>query len=95
MGRPKRSRRSVRLSVTLDEDGHKVVREMADAMDLLRPGVVRRAVSEFIERHERERKDCPYGNRMTGLSKRKGTKWCQAMSHRLRPCPPAISPAEV
>ena len=54
MARPKSNRRSVRLSVTLDEDDHKVVREMAEAMDLSTAWVVRRAVSEFIERHGRE-----------------------------------------
>ena len=51
MARPKNDRRSVRLSVTLDEDDHRAIREMAEAMDLSTAWVVRRAVSEFIERH--------------------------------------------
>jgi len=51
MARPKSNKRSVRLSVSLDEDDHKAVRDMADAMDLSTAWVVRRAVSEFLERH--------------------------------------------
>jgi len=51
MARPKSSKRSVRLSVSLDEDDHKAVKDMADTMDLSTAWVVRRAVSEFLERH--------------------------------------------
>lgn len=51
MARPKSDRRGVRLSVTLDEEDHKAVREMAEAMDISMAWVVRRAVSEFIGRH--------------------------------------------
>ena len=54
MARPKSNRRTVRLSVTLDEDDYKVVREMAEAMDLSTAWVVRRAVTEFIERHGKD-----------------------------------------
>lgn len=54
MARPKSARRTVRLSVTLDEDDYKVVREMAEAMDLSTAWIVRRAVTEFIERHGKE-----------------------------------------
>lgn len=50
MARPKNNRRTVRLSVTLDEDDYKVVREMAEAMDISTAWMIRRAVSEFIER---------------------------------------------
>lgn len=55
MARPKSNRRSVRLSVTLDEKDHKAIREMAKAMDLSTAWVVRRAVSEFIKRRENEK----------------------------------------
>jgi predicted transcriptional regulator len=54
MARPKSNRRTVRLSVTLDEDDYKVVRDMAESMDLSTAWMVRRAVTEFIERHGRE-----------------------------------------
>lgn len=61
MARPKSSKRSVRLSVSLDEDDHKAVRDMADAMDLSTAWVVRRAVSEFLERHGKD-SDLPLQN---------------------------------
>lgn len=54
MARPKSSKRSVRLSVTLDEQDHNAVTEIAAATDLSIAWVVRRAVSEFIERHGKE-----------------------------------------
>jgi len=54
MARPKSNRRTVRLSVTLDEDDYKVVRDMAESMDLSTAWMVRRAVTEFIERHGTE-----------------------------------------
>lgn len=54
MPRPKSNRRTVRLSVTLDEGDYKVVRDMAEAMDLSTAWMVRRAVTEFIERHGEE-----------------------------------------
>lgn len=62
MARPKSSKRSVRLSVSLDEDDHKAVKDMADTMDLSTAWVVRRAVSEFLERHGKS-SDLPASNR--------------------------------
>lgn len=54
MARPKSNRRTVRLSVTLDEDDYKVVRDMAETMDLSTAWMVRRAATEFIVRHGTE-----------------------------------------
>ena len=56
MGRPKSNRRSVRLSVTLNEESHRAVREIAEAMDLSIAWIVRRAVSEFLERYAKKGK---------------------------------------
>lgn len=51
MARSKSNRRSVRLSVTLYEQDHMAVKKLAADMDLSAAWIVRRAVSEFIERH--------------------------------------------
>ena len=56
MARPKSDRRSVRLSVTLDEEDHAALRGLATALDLSTAWVVRRAVSEFVARHGEEAK---------------------------------------
>lgn len=61
MARPKSNKRSVRLSVTLDERDHKAVKEMADSLDLSTAWIVRRAVSEFVERHNKK-DTAPFGN---------------------------------
>jgi len=50
MARPKSNRRVVRLSVSMDEEDHAALRKLAGALDLSTAWVVRRAVSEFIER---------------------------------------------
>lgn len=54
MARPKSGRRSMRLSVTLNEDDHKAIRDIAEALGVSTAWVVRRAVSEFVERHNKE-----------------------------------------
>ena len=51
MARPKSNRRSVRLSMTLDEQDHMAIKKLAADMDLSAAWIVPRAVSEFIERH--------------------------------------------
>lgn len=52
MARPKVGKCSARLSVTLDERDCLVIKEMAEAMGLSAAWVIRRAVSEFVARHQ-------------------------------------------
>ena len=56
MARPKSDRRSVRLSVTLDEEDHAALSGLATALDLSTAWVVRRAVFEFMARRGEEPK---------------------------------------
>jgi len=51
MPRPKGHRKVVRLSVTLDEQDHTEVKRLAAELDLSTAWLIRRAVSEFIEKH--------------------------------------------
>ncbi len=51
MPRPKSNKRVARLSVSLDQDDHATLKRMAEKLDLSTAWVVRRAVSEFIDKH--------------------------------------------
>ncbi|MCB1670213.1 MAG: CopG family transcriptional regulator [Pseudomonadales bacterium] len=51
MKRAKAEKRSVRLSVTLDEGEYAELSELAASLDLSAAWMIRRAVSEFVARH--------------------------------------------
>ncbi|MCX8999999.1 ribbon-helix-helix protein, CopG family [Rhizobiaceae bacterium BDR2-2] len=52
MARPRGQKHPVRLSVSLDEKDHAVISRLAADMNLSAAWVVRRAVSEFVARHD-------------------------------------------
>lgn len=54
MGRPKSTKVTVRLSVSLAEEDHKAVLQIAEAMGVSAAWVVRRAVAEFITQHSKK-----------------------------------------
>ena len=56
MARPKSGKRSTRLSVTLLEDDHKAISEMAEALGVSTAWVVRRSVAEFVERNSKQQR---------------------------------------
>lgn len=51
MSRAKSARRSVRISVTLDEKEYAELTHLAAGLDLSAAWMIRRAVSEFVVRH--------------------------------------------
>lgn len=53
MARPRGNRRVARLTVSFDEQVHTVLAELARRQDVSVAWIVRRAVTEFIGRHER------------------------------------------
>lgn len=52
MARPKGQKHPVRLSVSLDERDHAAISRLAADMNLSTAWIVRRAVSEFVARHD-------------------------------------------
>lgn len=52
MARPKGQKHPIRLSVSLDEKDHAVISRLAADMNLSTAWIVRRAVSEFVARHD-------------------------------------------
>ncbi|MCB1485373.1 MAG: CopG family transcriptional regulator [Hyphomicrobiaceae bacterium] len=54
MARPKCAERSVRLSVTLDEDDYRALRELAESCGLSVAWMMRRAAAEFVARHDKD-----------------------------------------
>ncbi|WP_432444561.1 ribbon-helix-helix domain-containing protein [Rhizobium leguminosarum] len=52
MARPRGQKHPVRLSVSLDEKDHAAISRLAADMNLSTAWVVRRAVSEFVARHD-------------------------------------------
>lgn len=51
MARPRGQRHPIRLSVSLDEEHHAAISRLAADMNLSAAWLVRRAVTEFVERH--------------------------------------------
>jgi hypothetical protein len=52
MGRPRGQKHPVRLSVSLDQKDHAAITRLAADMNLSTAWIVRRAISEFVDRHE-------------------------------------------
>ncbi|RLL71540.1 CopG family transcriptional regulator [Ochrobactrum soli] len=52
MARPRGQKHPVRLSVSMDEKDHAAISRLAADMNLSAAWIVRRAVSEFVARHE-------------------------------------------
>ncbi|WP_139212397.1 ribbon-helix-helix protein, CopG family [Jannaschia pohangensis] len=50
VGRPRTDRKIARISVSLDDQDYQVLREIADKNDVSAAWIVRRAVSEFLDR---------------------------------------------
>lgn len=54
MGRPRIDRKIARISVSLDDQDYQVLRVIADKNDVSAAWIVRRAVSDFLERNAAE-----------------------------------------
>lgn len=54
MGRPRTDRKITRISVSLDDQDYQVLREIADRNDVSAAWIVRRAVSDFLDRNAAE-----------------------------------------
>ncbi|MAM13640.1 MAG: hypothetical protein CML23_24930 [Rhizobiaceae bacterium] len=52
MARPKGQKHPIRLSVSLDERDHAAISQLAADMNLSTAWIVRRAISEFVARHD-------------------------------------------
>ncbi|WP_081282821.1 ribbon-helix-helix domain-containing protein [Rhizobium phaseoli] len=52
MARPRGQKHPVRLSVSIDEKDHAAISRLAADMNLSTAWIVRRAVSEFVARHD-------------------------------------------
>jgi len=65
MARPRGQKHSVRLSVSLDPQDHAEICRIASDLNLSAAWIVRRAVSEFVDRHEKSAQaELPLGPRL-------------------------------
>lgn len=77
MPRPKNKKHSVRLSVTLDEDGYAKLSELGAKLDLSAAWMIRRSVSEFVARHAgKNENELPLRHVKLEVRQRKRTGGC-------------------